>query len=46
MKDRDKILKARRIKRQITYKRMAIRLSADFSTETLPSEGNGMTYLK
>ena len=35
MKDRDKILKARRIKRQITYKRMAIRLSADFSTETL-----------
>ena len=35
MKDRDKILKARRIKRQITYKRMAVRLSADLSTETL-----------
>ena len=35
MKDRDKILKARRVKRQITYKRMAVRLSADLSTETL-----------
>ena len=35
MEELAKILKARRIKRQITYKRMAIRLSADFSTETL-----------
>ena len=35
MKDRDKILKARRVKRQKTYKRMAVRLSADLSTETL-----------
>ena len=32
---RDKILKATREKRQITYKGTPIRLSADFSTETL-----------
>ena len=35
MKDKDKILKATREKQQITYKRTPIRLSADFSTETL-----------
>ena len=35
IKDRDKILKATREKQQITYKGTPIRLSADFSTETL-----------
>ena len=35
IKDRDKILKATREKQQITYQETPIRLSADFSTETL-----------
>ena len=35
IKDKDKILKATRKKQQITYKGTPIRLSADFSTETL-----------
>ena len=35
IKDKDKILKATREKQEITYKRTPIRLSADFSTETL-----------
>ena len=35
IKDRDKILKATRGKQPITCKRTSIRLSADFSTETL-----------
>ena len=35
MKDRDEIFKGTREKQQITYKGTAIRLSADFSTETL-----------
>ena len=35
IKDKDKLLKATRGKWQITYKRTPIRLSADFSTETL-----------
>ena len=35
MKDKNKILKATREKQQITYKGIPIRLSADFSTETL-----------
>ena len=35
LKDRDKILKATKEKQQITYKGTSIRLSADFSTETL-----------
>ena len=35
MKDKEKILKAAREKKQITYKGTPIRLSADFSTETL-----------
>ena len=33
--DRDKIIKATKEKQQITYKATTIRLSADFSTETL-----------
>ena len=35
MKDKEKILKAAREKKQITYKGTLIRLLADFSTETL-----------
>ena len=46
IKDRDKILKATREKWQITCKGTPIRLSADFSTETLQARGNGMTHLK
>ena len=34
-KDKDKMLKATKGKQQITYKVTTIRLSADFSTETL-----------
>ena len=37
IKDKEKILKAAREKKQITYKGTPIRLSADFSTETLPA---------
>ena len=37
IKGKDKIVKAKREKCQITYKRTPIRLSADFSTETLPA---------
>ena len=39
IKDRDKILKVTREKRQITYKGTPIGLSADFSTETLGQKG-------
>ena len=35
IKDKDKILKATRVKQQIAYKGTPIRLSADFSTETV-----------
>ena len=35
IKDKEKILKAAREKKQITYKGNPIRLSADFSAETL-----------
>ena len=35
IKDKDKLLKATREKRQITYKGTPIRLTADFSAETL-----------
>ena len=35
IKDKEKILKVTRERQQITYKGMAIRLSADFSAETL-----------
>ena len=35
IKDKEKILKAAREKKQITYQGTPIRLSADFSTETL-----------
>ena len=35
IKDKEKILKATREKQQVTYKGISIRLSADFSVETL-----------
>ena len=35
IKDKEKLLKARREKRQITYKGTCIRLTADFPAETL-----------
>ena len=35
IKDKEKLLKAEREKRQITYKAIPIRLTADFSAETL-----------
>ena len=35
MKDRERILKAARKKERVTYKGVSIRLSADFSKETL-----------
>ena len=35
MKDKERILKAAREKETVTYKRVSIRLSADFSKETL-----------
>ena len=35
IKDKEKILKAAREKKQVTYKGTPIRLSADFSAETL-----------
>ena len=38
IKDKEKILKVRSEKQKITYKRTPIRLSADFSTETLQAK--------
>ena len=35
IKDKEKLLKAAREKQQITYKETPIRLTADFSAETL-----------
>uniref|UniRef100_A0A5G2R9L7 L1 transposable element RRM domain-containing protein n=2 Tax=Sus scrofa TaxID=9823 RepID=A0A5G2R9L7_PIG len=47
IKDKGKILKAAREKKQIIYKGTLIRLSADISGETLQArpEGSGMIYL-
>ena len=41
IKHKDKVLKATREKRQITYKGQPIRLSANFSTETLQARREG-----
>jgi hypothetical protein len=35
MKKKERILKAAKEKRQVTYKRKPIRITADFSTQTL-----------
>ena len=37
VKDKERILKAAREKQRVTYKEVPIRLSADFSKETLPA---------
>ena len=44
IKDKEKILKAAREKKQVTYKRTPIRLSADFSVGTLQARSEGMIY--
>ena len=46
IKDKEAILKAAREKETVTYKGVPIRLSADFSRETLQEEGAGKKYLK
>ena len=46
IKYKEKILKAAREKQQIPYKRIPIRLTAEFSAETLQARGYGRTYSK
>ena len=46
IKDKDRILKAAREKQQITQKGTPIRLSADFSTETLQARTEGHDIFK
>ena len=49
IKEKEKLLNAKREKRQITYKGTPIRLTADFSVEfqkLYKPEGIGMIYLK
>ena len=43
---KERILKETREKQQVTFKGNPIRLSVDFSAETLQAEGNGRIYLK
>ena len=43
---KEKILKAANEKQKITYTRTPIRLSTDFSAETLQALGSGRIYLK
>ena len=40
IKDKERILKAAREKERVTYKGVPIRLSADFSKETLQAKGS------
>ena len=40
IKDKERILKAAREKERVTYKGLPIRLSADFSKETLQARNN------
>ena len=46
MKDKERILKAAREKEIVTYKGVPIRLSTDFSKETLKARGAGKKYSK
>ena len=46
IKDEERIIKAAREKETVNYKRAPIRLSADFSKETLHVEGTGKKYSK
>ena len=45
-KHKERILKAAREKRQVTYKGNPVQLAADLSAETLQAIGNGRAYLK
>ena len=44
-RDKEKILKVAREKKQITYKGTPIRLSADFQQKLCRPEGSGMIYI-
>ena len=46
IKDKEKLLKAAREKRQITYKGTPIRLTADFSADTIQARGEWHDILK
>ena len=46
IKDKERILEAAREKDTVTYKGVPIRLSADFSKETLPARRAGKKYSK
>ena len=46
IKHEEQMLKAPREKQQITYRRVPIRLMADFQQKLYRPEGNGRTYLK
>jgi hypothetical protein len=44
IENRERILKAIREKKQIMYKSKPIKITADFSTETLKAKGHGVKY--
>ena len=46
VKDKENILKAAREKQRVTYKGVPIKLSADFSKQTLQERGTGKKYSK
>ena len=46
IKDKERILETAREKDTVTYKGVPIRLSADFSKETLQARGAGKKYSK
>ena len=46
LKDKERILKAAREMQKVTYKRVAIRLSADFSKETLQARRDWQEVFK
>ena len=41
---KEKILKATKVKRQITFKRMPVRVTGDFSSAPLEVRKNGMLF--
>ena len=46
IKHKEQILKAAREKQEITHKGIPIRITADFSIETLQARRDGKTYLR
>ena len=46
VKHKEQILKAAREKQQITHQGIPIRITADFSIETLQARRDGKTYLR